>query len=150
MLKSLLHFHFMSRQVEERSSKGWKNVTLDDLTPQLTYVEQFINKLWVAPVLLGAAFGYPLQVIGINVIYSRFNFVAKNRTRYRNSLSAAKEIYLKYGHSGFYRGFVPGMLSLTYLYKDNLSILFADKYFWEAWDDFKENLNNSYSDSKKR
>ena len=59
MLKSLVEFHFMAKQIDERRDKGWKNVSLDPPFTNLTYVEQFVSKLWVAPVILGATLGYP-------------------------------------------------------------------------------------------
>ena len=99
----------------------------------MTFTERVMSKVWIFPVVVGAVVGYPFQVIGINVIYARFNFAAKNRNRFRNSFSAAQEIYLKMGNMGYYRGFVPGMISLSYFYKDNLSMLFSDKYFWERF-----------------
>ena len=82
-------------------------------------------------ILAALTFAYPFYVIGINVVYYRFNLVAKNRLKFVNSLAAVKTIFQTHGVLGFYRGFVPGAMLLTFDYKDDVSMLLFDKYFWE-------------------
>ena len=134
MLKHLMKLNDFAKNKDQYKDVDWsKPETIKH--PQKSISERVFSTLWIVPVLLGAFVGYPFQVIGINVIYARFNLVAKNRRRFKNSFSAAQELYLKYGNMGFYRGFVPGMITYSYFYKDNLSALFFNKYFWEMIED---------------
>ena len=88
------------------------------------------QRLLPLTVLAAFIFAYPFYVIGINVIYYRFNLVAKNRLKFINSYQAAKTIFQMFGVMGFYRGFVPGSMALGFEYKDKISMLLFDRYFW--------------------
>merc|ERR1712228_332925 len=107
MLRKLIEYQEVTRYRDINNDDGWKNITkVDIIKPELTLTEKMQSKVWVLPVVMGAFISHPFQVIGTNVIYSRFKIASKNANRFRNSVVAAKEIYRLYGSAGFYRGFV--------------------------------------------
>ncbi len=59
---------------------------------------------------------HPLQVIGMQVIWARFNTTEKNKAFFRNSVSATVAIKQFQGMKGFYRGFVPALITYCFAY----------------------------------
>ncbi len=71
---------------------------------------------WVIPAFMGILIMHPMQVVGMQVIWARFNRTAANREFFRNSLSATIAIKRFQGMKGFYRGFVPGLITYAFAY----------------------------------
>lgn len=91
------------------------------LEPKLDGVERFKRHLSlvgkvIPPITMGILLMHPLQVIGMQVIYSRFNASSEERQMYRNTLTAYKAIKKTQGIRGFYRGFVPAMVTYMVAY----------------------------------
>ena len=121
------------QRLKELVSSSQERKSLEDMLS----LQELRDKQRLLPLTVLAAFifAYPFYVIGINVIYYRFNLVAKNRMKFINSFQAARTIFQMYGVMGFYRGFVPGSMALGFEYKDKVSMLLCDRYFWQKIDE---------------
>lgn len=82
----------------------------------------------LVPISLTMLVMQPLNVISIQVIWSRFNKNPVEKEAFRNSISAFYNIRKLHGLRGYYRGFVPTAIIWFYLYRNQLLQHLRDDY----------------------
>lgn len=95
----------------------------DDKFPRTVYEYYAYKYTWMVPAATGFLILHPLQVIGMQVIYARFNRNLKLRHAFQNSFKCASMIPHVQGLRGFYRGFVPATLAYALVSYEQLQLL---------------------------
>jgi hypothetical protein len=77
----------------------------------ISLVQDYYYKYsWALLPVAGILIYHPLQVIGMHVIYNRFNRNYEMKKCFNNSAKAAVMIPRVFGYRRFYKGFVPATL----------------------------------------
>jgi hypothetical protein len=84
--------------------------TVDYEFPKSLVQKYYYKYSWALLPVAGLLIYHPLQVIGMHVIYSRFNRNYEMKNCFSNSAKASSMIPRVFGLRGFYRGFVPAAL----------------------------------------